>query len=455
MTLWGGRFAESPEEALWAFTVDHADRRLLEVDLLGSVAHVRMLGEVGLLTDEETEVIVEGLDDILTEAREGTFAFRENDEDVHSAVERRLYEMIGATAGKLHTGRSRNDQIALDIRLYLTRSAVEHISHLEGLIETLIHRAEEFGDTVVPMYTHLQQAQAISFGQHLLAYAWMLLRDVDRGTEVMGRLNVSPLGAGAGGGSGLPLDPRRVADLLQMPAVFDNSLDAVGSRDVVAEYVFFVAQTMTHLSRLAEEMVLWATSEFDWVTYADRYTTGSSALPQKKNPDIAELVRGRTATVIGDVTALLALQKGLPLAYNRDLQEDKVSVFHADDVLSAAIPAVAGMLASAVLHPPEPIAWVTALDLAEVLVQRGVPFREAHEAVGRLVAKLVSEGRDLTEVTAGELQAAHLRWVSEDLDLIDPKQSVARRRSVPTVAEQIARLRSRLVRRAEPDEGSI
>ena len=449
MTMWGGRFTEDPHEDLLAFTVDRSDRRLLQDDLLGSAAHARMLGEVGLLTEEEAQQLVEAIGDLLEDAREGRFEFDDADEDVHTAVERRLHETIGALAGKLHTGRSRNDQVALDLRLYLTRAVRRRAAQLRSFGRILADKAEEVGDIVVPSYTHLQQAQAIPLAHHLLAYAWMLLRDIERFEEADRRIAVSPLGAGASGGSSLPLDPQIVAEELGMYGTFANSLDAVSSRDFVAEYAFCCAQALTHLSRLAEELVLWSTTEFGWVTFADRFTTGSSALPQNKNADIAELVRGKTARVIGDLTGLLTLQKGLPLSYNRDLQEDKAAVFDADDTLAGALAALSGMVASADFNPPGPSSWVTALDLAEVLVVRGIPFREAHNAVGRLVARLLSEGKTLAEVTAGELEAAHLRFVPEDLEIIDPKVSVERRRtagggSYVSVLDQLAELRSLL-----------
>jgi argininosuccinate lyase len=447
MTLWGGRFTEDPHEDLMAFTADRSDRRLLQDDLLGSAAHARMLGEVGLLTEDDTRQLVEAIGDLLEEAREGRFRFDDGDEDVHSAVERRLHEVIGPLAGKLHTGRSRNDQVALDLRLYLTRARHRRVAQLRSFGRILADKAEEVGDTVVPSYTHLQQAQAIPLGHHLLAYAWMLVRDIDRFEDAQSRISISPLGAGASGGSSLPLDPQGVADELGMDGTFSNSLDAVSSRDFVAEYAFCCAQALIHLSRLGEELVLWSTAEFGWVTFADRYTTGSSALPQKKNADIAELVRGKTGRVIGDLTGLLTMQKGLPLSYNRDLQEDKAAVFDADDTLAGALAALSGMVATASFDPPPPSSWVTALDLAEVLAERGIPFREAHEAVGRLVARLVAEGKTLGEVTAGELEAAHLSFGPEDLDVLDPQASVERRRtpgggSHVSVLDQLAELRS-------------
>jgi len=427
VSLWEGRLPGEPDETMWRFTVDTSDRRLLIVDVEGSIAHVKMLRDVGLITVDEGDELLEGLESVLHEAETDGFSFESGDEDVHTAVERRLRELIGPGAGRLHTGRSRNDQIALDIRLYLLRSSEQRRGQVSSLISVLVDLAERHVETIVPVYTHLQQAQAVPLAQHLLAYAWMLKRDADRFGDVRSRLDESPLGAGAGGGSGLALDPGSVAKTLGMSRVFDNTIDAVGTRDLVAEYVFCVAQTMVDLSRLAEEMVLWATAEFGWVAFSDGVTTGSSALPQKKNPDVAELVRGRSARVIGDMAAILTLQKALPLAYNRDLQEDKRIVFDADDVLGGSLGALASMLRSADFHPPDPSPWVTALDLAEVLVERGVPFREAHTAVGGLVARLSAEGRDFSTVTAGELEEAHIRLVPEDLALLDPASSAARR----------------------------
>ena len=449
MTLWSGRFMSGPDETLWRFTTDTSDRRLLVDDVTGSLAHVAMLGQVGLLDDGAVARIREGLEHVLGEAHAGRFEFRDTDEDIHSAVERRLGELIGDDAGRLHTGRSRNDQIALDLRLYLRRGVEHRVEQIQHLVRVLVDKAEEAGDTIVASYTHTQQAQAIPFAHHLLAYAWMLLRDTDRFVEAGERIDVSPLGAGASAGSALPLRPDLVAESLGFHASFENSLDAVSSRDFVSEYVFVVTQAMVHLSRLSEELILWTTDEYAWAEYDDAYTTGSSALPHKKNPDIAELARGKTATVIGDLTGLLALQKGLPLSYNRDLQEDKRAVFHADDVLTTALAALTGMIETARFDPPPPSSWVVALDLAEALVARGVPFRDAHHAVGGLVAALKAEGRDFNDVTAGELEATHARLVPEDLDLLDPKGSVAARRSprggsMESVGAQISELRTLL-----------
>lgn len=428
MTLWsGGRFEEGPAESLWRFTVDTSDRRMLVDDINGSVAHATMLGRVGLLKPDETSSILEALGAIKDEAEAETFVFLDTDEDVHSAVDRRLGEVIGEVAGKLHTGRSRNDQVALDLRLYLKRSARDRMSQLAGFIRVLVELAESIGDTVVPSYTHLQQAQAVPLAHHFLAYAWMLKRDIERFSDAGKRIDVSPLGAGASGGSSLPLDAGVSAEILGMAAVFDNSMDAVGSRDVASEYVWCATQSMLHLSRLAEELLLWSTSEFGWVTFSDSYTTGSSAMPHKKNADIAELVRGKAATVVGDLAAIAALQKGLPMTYNRDLQEDKRIVFHADDTLSGSLEALGGMLSTADFHPPRPSDWVAALDLAEILVRRDVPFREAHHLVGGLVAELIARGESFSDLTPDQIIGFDARFEAGDIASVDPVASVESR----------------------------
>jgi argininosuccinate lyase len=447
MTLWsGGRFEEGPAESLWRFTVDTSDRRMLVEDITGSVAHATMLGRVGLLTQDETASILEALGVIKDEAEAKAFVFLDSDEDVHSAVERRLGELIGEVAGKLHTGRSRNDQVSLDLRLYLKRSAVDRISQIVEFIRVLVDLADSVSDTVVPSYTHLQQAQAVPLAHHFLAYAWMLKRDIERFSDAGKRIDVSPLGAGASGGSSLPLDAGASAEILGMAAVFDNSMDAVGARDFVSEYVWCATQSMLHLSRLAEEILLWSTSEFGWVTLSDSYTTGSSAMPHKKNADIAELVRGKAAAAVGDLAAIAALQKGLPMTYNRDLQEDKRIVFHADDTLAGSLEALGGMLSTADFHPPRPSDWVAALDLAEILVRRGVPFREAHHLVGGLVAELIARGESFTDLTSEQITGFDARFEARDITSIDSVGSVESRAthgggSMASVARQMEDLR--------------
>jgi argininosuccinate lyase len=427
VTLWGGRFEEGPGQTLWEYTRDDSDRRLLVDDIQGSIAHVTMLGSTGILEGDEAAELVGGLETLLGEALEGRFEFLDTDEDVHTAVERRLVGLVGEVGGKLHTGRSRNDQVALDVRLYTVRSGWERIDQLHRFALHLADLAEKHAEMLIPSYTHLQQAQPTTLGHHLLAYAWMALRDIERLRGALRHIDVSPLGAGASAGSSLPLDPEESARLLGMSMVFDNSLDAVGSRDHLAEYVFCCCQAMVNLSRLAEEMVLWSTAEFGRVRFGDEVTTGSSALPQKRNPDIAELLRGRAARVTGNLVAMMTLQKGLPLSYNRDLQEDKRLLFDSDDVLAASLQAVQTLLGNARFAPGRILVETAALDLAEALAGRGVPFREAHQAVGRLLVGLEADGRSLEDVTAADLAAAHPGLVAGDLELIDPAASVAKR----------------------------
>jgi argininosuccinate lyase len=449
MSLWGSRFGEPPDEAVWRFTVSTTDRRLLEVDVEGSLAHVAGLGAAGVLPGEEAARLEEGLRRILVEARRGSFSWSEEDEDVHSAVERRLGELVGEVAGKLHTGRSRNDQVALDLRLWMRDAARRHLEALIEMVAVLGGKASEVGETVVASYTHLQQAQPVALAHHLLAHAWPLVRDAWRFRDALARIEVSPLGASAGGGTGLPLDPAVPASRLGLPAVFENSLDAVSSRDAAAEFAFCCTRTLVDLSRLSEDLILWASSEFGWVTLAHRHTTGSSALPQKRNPDAAELTRGKAASAIGRMAALLALEKGLALSYNRDLQEDKEHVFAISDDLEGALGAMARLFEGAVFDPPPPIGAVVALDLAEVLVRRGVAFREAHQAVGQLIKRLEDAGRTLESMTGAELGGAHPAFEPGDREMIDPKRSVAARRSpgsgsFTSVEAQLARIEREL-----------
>ena len=331
--LWHGRFSEGPSDALLDFTVSlEFDRRLAFDDLDGSRAHVGMLERVGLLSGAEAEAVPAALDQVGQELHEGTFVFVPTDEDIHTAVERRVTELAGAAGAKLHTGRSRNDQVATDLRLYLQREGRVVARHTHELQEVLVARAVEAGDEVyLPGYTHLQRAQPVLLAHHLLAHFWALARDVDRWRDALVRADVSPLGAGALAGSSLPLDPAITADALGFARRFENSLDAVSDRDFVAEALFVLALEQVHLSRIGEEIVLWASEEFGFLRLADAYSTGSSMLPQKKNPDIAELARGKAGRLIGNLTGLLATLKGLPLSYNRDLQEDKEPLFDSMD----------------------------------------------------------------------------------------------------------------------------
>ncbi len=450
MTLWEGRLSGGPAAEMWDFTVSPADRRLLADDVEGSVAHVAMLGEVGILSKQESHDIIGGLSAIASEAAAGSFVFTEADEDVHSAVERRLTELVGPVGGKLHTGRSRNDQVALDLVLYMRRRAQGHAQGLARLALVLVEVAAQMGaDLVVPSYTHLQQAQPTLLAHHLLAYAHMVVRDRRRFLDLGERLDCSPLGAGASAGSSLPISPQISADRLGFTGAFANSMEAVGSRDRATEFVWCCARAMVSLSRLGEDLILWSTREFGWITLADQFATGSSALPQKKNPDIAELVRGKAAGAIGGLTAILALEKGLPMSYNRDLQEDKEHLFRVDDDLAGAVPALAGLIGSARFHPPSPAPETAALDLAEALVGRGTPFRDAHRATAAIAARLAAEGRDFSSLTEADLADAHPAFQSSDLDLLDPAVSVRRRATAgggnpENVAAQIAQLRAEL-----------
>ena len=448
--LWHGRFGEDPADELLAFTSSLAfDRRLAADDVAGSRAHVAMLTKVGLMTGKEATAVTTALDRVEQEIADGTFAFAPTDEDIHTAVERRVTDLAGPAGAKLHTGRSRNDQVALDLRLYLRREGRAVVAGLHALQDVLVRRAGEVGDTYLPGYTHLQRAQPVLLAHHLLAHFWALVRDVDRWRDALGRADVSPLGAGALAGSSLPLDPDAVASDLGFSRRFDNSLDAVSDRDFVAEALFVAALTQVHLSRLGEEIVLWSSEEFGFVRLADAYSTGSSMLPQKKNPDIAELARGGAGRVIGNLTGLLATLKGLPLAYNRDLQGDKEPLFDALATCVGALGAMAGLVATAEFVPERMQAAAdgassAATDLAELLVQQGVPFRDAHEAVGSLVRDAAERG-----VALEELVMTDPRLGTDALAVLEPGESV-RRRTTPggagpkPVRDQLAAARARL-----------
>jgi argininosuccinate lyase len=428
MTLWHGRFTEGPSEELLAFTESLSfDRRLAPDDLAGSRAHVGMLARAGLLTADEAALVVDALDRVADELADGSFVFSPSDEDIHTAIERRVTELAGDAGAKLHTGRSRNDQVATALRLFLKREGLDAARRVHELQAVLLERAADAGDEYLPGYTHLQRAQPVLLAHHFLAHFWAFARDVERWRDALTRADVSPLGAGALAGSGLPLDPDHTAGELGFARRFDNSLDAVSDRDFVAEALFVLALTQVHLSRLGEEVVLWSSEEFGFLRLADAYSTGSSMLPQKKNPDIAELSRGKAGRLIGDLTGFLATLKGLPLAYNRDLQEDKEPLFDALDQNRLALGAMTGLLATAVLvHERMRAAADTqsaaAVDLAEWLVERGVPFREAHARVGALVRDAHDRGTPLEELVAREPELG-----PDALALLAPGAAVARR----------------------------
>jgi argininosuccinate lyase len=429
VTLWQGRFGASGQaDELLRFTVSLPfDQRLAADDLVGSRAHVRGLGRVGLLSEQEVGILLAALERVGEELSSGAFVFRAGDEDVHTAVERRVTEIAGDAGAKLHTGRSRNDQVATDLRLFAKRELGEIARRVHGLSEVLLRRAREAGDAYLPGYTHLQRAQPVLLAHHLLAHGWALSRDIDRLLETRRRLDVSPLGAGALAGSSLPLDPAGVAADLGFAMAFENSLDAVSDRDFVAEAVFDLALLGTHLSRIGEEVVLWSSDEWGFLRLDDAYATGSSMLPQKKNPDIAELVRGKAGRLIGHVVAVLTTLKGLPLAYNRDLQEDKEPLFDALDQVSLGVAALSGLLSTAVFDTSAMARAAdspasAAIDLAEWLVERGVPFRQAHGIVGGLVRDSLQR-----HVPLSELVEAYPALGAEAAALLEPGVAVTRR----------------------------
>src|SRR6516225_10075759 len=407
--LWGGRFGGGPADALARLSLSvQFDWRLARYDLLASRAHARMLHRAGLLSDGEAESMLKALEDLDRAVEDGSFRPTVADEDVHTALERGLLERLGALGGKLRAGRSRNDQVATDLRMYLRDHARLIVSRLTELETALIAQAEACGNTPAPGMTHLQHAQPVLFAHQLLAHVQAFARDADRFRDWDKRAAVSPLGAGALAGSSLPVDPQLLAAELGFDSAAPNSMDAVADRDFVAEFCFAAALAGVHLSRLGEEIVLWSSQEFGWVEIDDAYATGSSIMPQKKNPDVAELARGKAGRLIGGLTGLLTTLKGLPLTYNRDLHEDKEPVFDAVDTLLLVLPAMAGLVATLRVNPERlrraaSVGFTLATDLADYMVRRGVPFREAHEVVGLLVVWCQVHDCDLDDVSDADL----------------------------------------------------
>ena len=433
--LWGGRFEGGTEKAVEEFTSSlHFDRRLYRHDIRGSIAHARMLARQGILSGEDAEAIILGLAEIQGEIEEGDFFFDPALEDIHMAIEARLIAKIGETGRKLHTGRSRNDQVALDMRLYLAEEVEALLEDLAELRRAGARLARRYVGVIMPGYTHLQRAQPVLFAHHLLAYDDMWRRDQMRLKESLARIRVSPLGAAALAGTTFPIDPEYTAGLLEFPEVFRNSLDAVSDRDFLLEFLSHAAIIMVHLSRLSEELILWASAEFGFVVLPDSYATGSSIMPQKKNPDVAELIRGKSGRVAGHLMSLLMTVKGLPLAYNRDLQEDKEPLFDALDTAKASVRLMAGMLGSLTLREDR-IAqalkggYLSATDMADYLVQQGLPFRTAHEQVGRLVRYAEFQGKELAELSLEEIQRFASQAGPEVFDWLAIENVVARRAS--------------------------
>jgi argininosuccinate lyase len=449
--LWGGRFGGGPSDALARLSVSvHYDWRLAPYDLAASRAHARVLHAAGLLTADELSAMLAGLDSLGESVRDGSFRPSVDDEDVHTALERGLLERVGTLGGKLRAGRSRNDQVATDLRLYLRDAARSVVARVAELETALVGLAERHRGTAMPGMTHLQHAQPVLLAHHLLAHVHAFKRDVERFRDWDRRAALSPLGAGALAGSSLPLDPVAVAAELGFDGPIDNSIDAVSDRDFVAEFAFVAALLGVHLSRLGEEVCLWSTTEFAWVQIDDSYATGSSIMPQKKNPDVAELARGKSGRLVGNLMSLLTTLKGLPLAYDRDLQEDKEPVFDSVEQLLLVLPAVAGMVATMTfdderLGAAAATGHALATDVAEWLVRTGVAFRDAHEITGRLVRHCEAEGLELWEVDDDALHAVDERLTPDVRTVLTVRGALASRSThggtAPSrVAEQLSAL---------------
>lgn len=448
--LWGGRFTKATDALVEEYTASvFFDKELYEEDIQGSLAHVTMLGRCGILPAEDVETIKGGLVRVLEKLRRGEVEFSAANEDIHMTVERLLIEEIGPVGGKLHTGRSRNDQVATDMHLYLRKRVVEFVGLLGALQEALIEQAQTNVETIVPGYTHLQRAQPISFAHHLLAYVSMFGRDAERLMDSYKRIDILPLGAGALAGTTFAIDRHFVAEQLGFGRVYDNSLDAVSDRDFIVEFLANASLVMTHLSRLCEELVLWSSTEFGFVELDDAFCTGSSIMPQKKNPDVAELVRGKTGRVYGNLIGLLTVLKSLPLAYNKDMQEDKEGMFDTVRTLDGALRLMAPMIATMQVRKDRMRKAVdrdfsNATDIADYLVHKGIPFRQAHEIIGKLVLYCIERDRVLLELSLEEFQSFAPEFGGDIFDVLQPEHVVNARAvyggtAFPQVREAIAR----------------
>ncbi len=453
---WSGRFKQSTDILMETFSASISfDKRLYACDIEGSIAHCKMLAHCKIISPTDARKILNGLRRILRECDAGRFPFSDKLEDIHMNIESRLCEIIGpAAAGKLHTARSRNDQICLDIRLYLRNEVDETVQAINRLCKTLVGLAKKNIDRVIPGYTHLQRAQPVLLAHHLLAYVEMLLRDEERFCDARKRINVMPLGSAALAGTNFPIDRKYTAKLLQFPEISHNSMDAVADRDFAAEFCSAAALLMMHLSRFCEELVIWNSSEFGFVELSDAFTTGSSIMPQKKNPDAAELIRGKSGRVFGNLVALLTLMKGLPLAYNKDLQEDKEPLFDSADTTQVCLKIFTAMMKSAKFKSLSAAelssrGFLTATDMADYLVVKGVPFREAHEITGKTVAYCLDNGRTLDDLSLRELRKISRRFQDDVSQHIAIKNSVDRKNvyggtAKKQVRAQISRLTKKL-----------
>ena len=453
--IWGGRFKESTDTLMETFSASISfDKRLYACDIEGSIAHCKMLARSKIISSTESQKIQKGLKRILKECDEGRFEFSEKLEDIHMNIESRLKEIIGPTAGKLHTARSRNDQVCLDIRLYLRNEVDETIEEIDSLSKTLVNIAKKNIDRIIPGYTHLQRAQPVLLSHHLLAYVEMLLRDKDRFLDARKRINIMPLGSAALAGTNFPIDRRYTAKLLNFPEVSHNSMDAVADRDFAAEFCSASALLMMHLSRFCEELVIWNSSEFGFIELSDAFTTGSSIMPQKKNPDAAEPIRGKSGRVFGNLVALLTLMKGLPLAYNKDMQEDKEPLFDSADTIKACLKIFTAMIKSSKFkllssEELEASGFLTATDMADYLVLKGVPFRDAHEITGKTVAYCLDQKITLGNLSLVELRKISKRFENDVTEHIALKNSVDRKNiyggtAKKQVMAQILRLMKKL-----------
>jgi len=439
---WAGRFQEKTERVVEDFTSSVSfDKRLWENDIQGSLAHVKMLKKQKIIPSKDAQAILNALKKIKQEMQKGQFKFRDDLEDVHMNIEHALIEKIGVAGGKLHTARSRNDQVALDLRLFL-RDEIKNIQRLIKKFQaTLVSIAEKHIDIIMPGYTHLQKAQPVLLSHHILAYFEMLERDRERFEDCLKRVNVMPLGSAALAGTSLPINRDYMARLLNFPSISQNSIDAVSDRDFVIEFIAAASILMIHLSRLAEEMILWSTEEFNFVELPDAYTTGSSIMPQKKNPDVLELVRGKSGRVIGHLIAMLVVLKGLPLAYNRDLQEDKEPIFDTVDTLKACMSVLIKMLPEVKFNKVKMLkaaegGFSTATDLAEYLVRKGLPFRDAHRVTGRIVRYCLDNKKTLNELGLKELKGFSQMLESDVFDYLSVEASVNRKDSYGGTAKK-------------------
>ncbi|MFV2060822.1 MAG: argininosuccinate lyase [Gammaproteobacteria bacterium] len=442
--LWDGRFSQLTDAFVEEFTASVSfDSRLYRHDIIGSIAHAKMLSKIGVITEQECQKIIDGLQEIANDIKHDKFVWSTKLEDVHMNIEASLTKRIGDTGKKLHTGRSRNDQVATDLRLYLRDEIDSILSELTQLQEGILLLAENEAETIMPGFTHLQTAQPVTFGHHLLAWCEMLFRDTARFKDCKTRVNIMPLGAAALAGTSYPIDRLYTAELLGFDAVAENSLDAVSDRDFVIEFVSAASILMMHLSRYSEELILWSSAQFNFIELSDSFCTGSSIMPQKKNPDVPELVRGKTGRVQGHLVALLTLMKGQPLAYNKDNQEDKEPLFDTIDTVKACLKVYAGMMPNIAVNRESMRAaaaqgYSTATDLADYLVRKGMPFRDAHSVVGKSVAYGIKQQKDLSELSLEELQKFS-NIISDDVfEVLTLEGSIAARNHVGgTAPEQV------------------